>query len=92
MTGRRSWPAVLSALLAGQSLEAADTAWAMNEIMSGEATAAQVAGFAVALRAKGVAPDELSGLASAMLEHAEPITVPGRAVDLVGTGGDGAHT
>ncbi|HVX43654.1 MAG TPA: anthranilate phosphoribosyltransferase, partial [Mycobacteriales bacterium] len=53
---------------------------------------AQVAGFAVALRAKGVSPDELSGMASAMLDHAEPITVPGRAVDLVGTGGDGAHT
>jgi anthranilate phosphoribosyltransferase len=92
MTGVRSWPTLLSALLAGRSLEGADTAWAMNEIMSGEATSAQVAGFAVALRAKGVSPAELSGMAAAMLDHAEPITVPERAVDLVGTGGDGAHT
>jgi anthranilate phosphoribosyltransferase len=91
-TETQSWPGVLSALLAGESLQPADTAWAMREIMSGEATAAQIAGFAIALRAKGAGPAEMTGLATAMLEFAEPITVSEHAVDLVGTGGDGAHT
>ena len=64
----------------------------MNEIMSGAATAVQIAGFAVALRAKGETDAELTGLAQAMLEHALPLRIPGRLVDLVGTGGDGAKT
>lgn len=88
----RTWPALLTAILSGERLPAADTAWAMNEIMTGEATPAQIAGFAIALRAKGETADEVAGMAQGMIKHAEPITVPGRAVDIVGTGGDGAHT
>ena len=91
MTGR-SWPHLLGALLAGEPLAEADTAWAMSEIMTGEATSAQVAGFLVALRAKGVTAVEMSGLVQSMLEHAELIDVPGPIVDIVGTGGDLAHT
>ena len=91
MTGR-SWPHLLGALLAGEPLAEADTAWAMSEIMTGEATSAQVAGFLVALRAKGVTAVEMSGLVQSMLEHAELIEVPGPIVDIVGTGGDLAHT
>ena len=64
----------------------------MNEIMEGAATDAQISGFAVALRIKGETPTEVTGLARAMLDHATPIQVPGRLVDLVGTGADGAHT
>lgn len=60
--------------------------------MLGEATPAQVAGFVIALRAKGESPDEVSGLVSAMLSLAARIEVPGPAVDTCGTGGDGAHT
>src|SRR5439155_26256712 len=52
-----TWPNVLSAVLRGESLSTDDAAWAMDEIMSGNATPAQVAGFAVALRAKGETPD-----------------------------------
>ncbi|HYT10940.1 MAG TPA: anthranilate phosphoribosyltransferase, partial [Mycobacteriales bacterium] len=63
----RTWPAVLGALLRGESLGTADTAWAMGEIMSGEATAAQLAAFAVLLRAKGETPAELAGLVATML-------------------------
>src|SRR6202034_1737088 len=80
------------ALIKGQSLTTAEATWAMNEIMEGAATPTQIAGFGVALRIKGETVDELSGLAAAMLDHATPITVPGRVTDLVGTGGDGAHT
>src|SRR5438552_17574907 len=54
----RDWPAILSALLSGTSLTAADTAWAMDQVMSGEATPVQVAGFAVALRSKGETAEE----------------------------------
>jgi len=83
---------VLSALLAGRDLDADDTAWAMDRIMSGEATDVQIAGFAVALRAKGETVEEVSGMVRAMYAHAHIIEVPGPSVDIVGTGGDRAKT
>jgi anthranilate phosphoribosyltransferase len=87
-----SWPAVFAALIAGESLPAQDTAWAMTEIMDGSATSAQIAGFAIALRVKGETTDEVSGLASAMLAHATPLEISGPCVDTCGTGGDRAAT
>ncbi|MEV6332788.1 anthranilate phosphoribosyltransferase [Streptomyces sp. NPDC051909] len=88
----RSWPVLLNGLLEGRDLSADDTAWAMDLIMRGEATDAQIAGFMVALRAKGETVAEISGLVRTMYEHANVIDVPGPAVDIVGTGGDGAKT
>ncbi|MDF4250183.1 anthranilate phosphoribosyltransferase [Streptomyces sp. WMMB303] len=88
----RTWPDVLSALLAGEDLSADATAWAMDRIMRGEASDVQIAGFAVALRAKGETVEEISGLVQAMYAHARTIEVPGRTVDIVGTGGDRAKT
>ncbi|MEV3990798.1 anthranilate phosphoribosyltransferase [Streptomyces sp. NPDC049837] len=88
----RSWPEVLNGLLEGRDQSADDTAWAMDRIMRGEATDAQIAGFAVALRAKGETVEEITGLVRTMYEHANVIDVPGPSVDLVGTGGDGAKT
>ncbi|MET8780929.1 anthranilate phosphoribosyltransferase [Streptomyces sp. NPDC049097] len=88
----RSWPQVLNGLLEGRDQSADDTAWAMDRIMRGEATDAQIAGFAVALRAKGETVAEITGLVRAMYEHANVIEVPGPTVDIVGTGGDGAKT
>ncbi|MFI7077182.1 anthranilate phosphoribosyltransferase [Micromonospora sp. NPDC049903] len=94
--GDRTWPHLLTALLRGEELSAADTAWAMGEIMSGSAAPAQIAGFAVALRAKGETPAEVSGLVEAMLGQAVPVELPeevrATALDVVGTGGDLAHT
>ncbi|NDZ79956.1 anthranilate phosphoribosyltransferase [Streptomyces sp. SID10853] len=87
-----SWPGVLDSLLSGVDQSADATAWAMDRIMSGEATDAQIAGFAVALRAKGETVAEISGLVRAMYAHARLIDVPGPSVDIVGTGGDGANT
>lgn len=87
-----TWPDVLSALLRGESLTAEVTSWAMAEVMAGNATAVQVASFAVAMRAKGETPAEVAGLANAMLDAANRIRVPGAAVDTCGTGGDRAHT
>ena len=92
MDSRTAWPALIGALIKGETLTADETAWAMNEIMEGAATPTQIAGFGVALRIKGETPAELSGLAETMLGRATPITIPGPVVDLVGTGGDGAQT
>jgi anthranilate phosphoribosyltransferase len=85
---RDNWPALLHHLVDGGDLTADDTAWAMDEIMSGNATSAQIAGFAVALHAKGETAEEITGLADGMLTHARRVTIPRRAVDVVGTGGD----
>ena len=64
----------------------------MNQIMSGDASAVQVAGFLMALRAKGETVEEMRGLADMMLAHASRIEVAGTTLDIVGTGGDRAHT
>jgi len=87
-----NWPEILTALLERQELSSAQTSWAMDRIMSGEATPAQLAGFAVALRAKGETAQEISGLADSMLAHSVPVHVVGRTVDIVGTGGDRSNT
>jgi len=87
-----SWPDVLSALVGGEDLSSDQTAWAMGEILAGEATPAQIAGFAVALRAKGETIDEVTGLADAMYERRNPIAVEGRLLDVVGTGGDRSNS
>ena len=87
-----TWPRLLNRLLAREDLTSADTAWAMNEVMAGEATPVQVAAFVVALRAKGESPAEVAGMAATMVERATPVQLPLACVDVVGTGGDGAHT
>jgi anthranilate phosphoribosyltransferase len=87
-----TWPGLLSSLLGGQDLVAEETSWAMQQVMLGEATPIQLAGFVVALRAKGESPEEVAGLVSTMLAHAEQIDVPGPIVDTCGTGGDRSHT
>jgi anthranilate phosphoribosyltransferase len=94
--GEHTWPNLLSSLLRAEELSARDTAWAMGEIMAGNATPVQVAGFAVALRAKGETSAEVAGLVDAMLANATLVPLPEQvrtdAVDVVGTGGDRAHT
>lgn len=87
-----TWPGILTELVAGRDLTTAETAWAMDEVMSGEVPPTRLAGFLVGLRAKGETAAELTGLADAMLAHATRIEVPGRTVDIVGTGGDRHHT
>ena len=87
-----TWPHLLGSLLRGESLSTTDAAWAMREVMNGEASPAQIAAFAVALRAKGETAGEVAGLVHVMLEEAVQVAVPIRVVDTCGTGGDGAHT
>lgn len=87
-----SWPAVLSELVAGRDLAPEAAAWAMDQILAGEATQVQIAGFAIALRAKGETVTELTALADAMLGRATSISLDTEAVDVVGSGGDRANT
>ena len=90
------WPTLLNDLLARRDLSAGFAGQAMTAILSGDATEAQIAGFLVALRAKGVTTDELSGLLAAALEAATfvPLTDAEReaTIDVVGTGGDGSNS
>jgi anthranilate phosphoribosyltransferase len=88
------WPAVLGALTAGRDLSADEAGAAMAEILAGDATPAQIAGFIVALRMKGETVDELTGLVEAMLAVSPtvPLSDPDAVVDIVGTGGDRSHS
>jgi anthranilate phosphoribosyltransferase len=83
----------LARLLDGHDLPRSEAREVMGSIMSGEATPAQIAGFLIALRAKGETVDEIAGCAEAMREHVLPVR-PQRddLVDTAGTGGDGART
>ncbi|GAB3188961.1 anthranilate phosphoribosyltransferase [Nesterenkonia suensis] len=83
-----SWPHLLDALLAGEDLTAETSAWAMERLMSGDLTDAEIAGFLIALRAKGETAEELVGLSSTMMSKAVEISIPGPTLDIVGTGGD----
>lgn len=90
-----SWPRVLSGLTAGQNLARGQAAWAMQQIMTGAATPAQIAAFAVALTMKVPTAAEVGELADVMLDHARRVPIDdigADAVDVVGTGGDGVST
>ncbi|SIO88492.1 anthranilate phosphoribosyltransferase [Nocardiopsis sp. JB363] len=92
-TTTRSWRELLAALLRGQDLSEAETQWAMSQVMDNAADPAELAGFLVALRAKGESPPEMAGLLNALMARVVPLQVDGATVvDIVGTGGDGAHT
>ncbi|GGF29210.1 anthranilate phosphoribosyltransferase [Williamsia phyllosphaerae] len=87
-----TWPNILGTLVDGRDLSADDARWVMNEIMSDNATAAQIAAFGVAMKMKGPVAAELNGLAASMLGHAVRVHLDQHAVDIVGTGGDRSNT
>ena len=88
MSDMQSWSSVLTTLLDGDDLSVADAAWAMDQVMTGDASDAQLAAFLIALRAKGETVDEIVGFRDAILDHAVPLLVDPMALDIVGTGGD----
>lgn len=87
-----SWPEVLGTLVRGDDLADGQAEWAMTQILEDAAADAQIAGFAVALRAKGESSAELAALVQTMLRFATPIEVSGDALDTCGTGGDRSGT
>lgn len=88
----RTWSDLTSRVIAREDLSSEDTAWAMDQVMSGVTSPIVLAGFLTALATKGETASELRGLADAMLEHAKPIHIEGEALDIVGTGGDRLRT
>ena len=88
------WPAVLGPLTAGNDLGAEQAAAAMTEILNGDATPAQIAGFIIALRMKGETIEEMAGLLDAMDAAAVHVVLTSvdDVVDVVGTGGDRSHS
>jgi len=83
----------LARLLDGHDLSREEARAVMGSIMTGEATPAQIAGFLIALRAKGETADEIAGCAESMREHVLPVRAKREdLVDTAGTGGDGAKT
>src|ERR1700712_3707742 len=90
------WPALLTELVEHRDLSAAQARAAMATILTGQATAAQLIGFVVALRSKGETAEEVAGLLDAVLEQATIVPLsPAQqvsAIDIVGTGGDRSHS
>ena len=86
------WDSHISRLHSGLDLETDDVQWCMNEILTGNANNEIIKEFLLALKAKGETSEEVGALVAQMYQHCGPITITERAVDTVGTGGDGAHT
>ncbi|MFQ5896227.1 MAG: anthranilate phosphoribosyltransferase [Nitrospinota bacterium] len=85
--------AAIAQLIAGNHLTAEEAERVMDEIMTGEATPAQIGGYLVALRIKGETPQEIAGSVRSMRGKATRVeTRHELVVDTAGTGGDGAHT
>jgi len=88
MSRERNWPLILGSLVEGNDLSISDAEWAMQSVMAGEATPAQIAGLLVALRIKGETIDEIVGFRDAVLANAVPLNASPDVLDIVGTGGD----
>ncbi|NLT26137.1 MAG: anthranilate phosphoribosyltransferase [Microbacteriaceae bacterium] len=83
-----TWPRMLESLLQGDDLSVAEATWAMERVMLGEVSEAQLAAWLIALRAKGESVEEVVGFRDAVLAHSRPIDITSWALDIVGTGGD----
>ena len=92
MSNSNTWPQLIETLTNGLDLSAASAQWAMNEILQGETDIAQIKAFLLALKTKGETAEEVNAFVDAMYQHSSPIDISERAVDTVGTGGDGFNT
>ena len=92
MSNSNTWPQLIETLANGLDLSAASAQWAMNEILQGETDIAQIKEFLLALKTKGESAEEVNAFVVAMYQHSSPIDISERAVDTVGTGGDGFNT
>lgn len=86
------WERYFSILESGLDLEPADVQWCMKQILDGQADTELIKKFLIALKTKSETSEEVGALVAQMYEHSAPISITERAVDTVGTGGDGAHT
>src|SRR6188768_4313161 len=88
MAREHTWPGILGSLVDGNDLSISEAEWAMQSVMAGKATPAQLGGLLVALRMKGETVDEIVGFRDAVLANAQPLDVDPMVLDIVGTGGD----
>ena len=89
---RREWAPIIAALIGGEALDYDQSYWLMDQVMSGELGEARLASFLTAMAIKGATVEEIHGLADGMQDHAASVDLPSRALDIVGTGGDGYKT
>ena len=87
-----SWDAVFTSLTNKSDLSNEQITWAMAQILEGKAGNDQIKQFLLGLKLKGESASEVSALVAQMYQYAAPINITERAVDTVGTGGDGANT
>lgn len=92
MSSSDTWPQLLERLTNRLDLTTVSAEWAMNEILQGNTDVSQIKSFLLALKAKGETADEVNAFISVMYQHSAPIDIAERAVDTVGTGGDGYNT
>jgi anthranilate phosphoribosyltransferase len=86
------WKESVAALESGLNLTSSDAQWFMREILEGRAEGSDLSEFLIALKNKGETSEEVGAFVEEMFNHSAPINLTQRAVDTVGTGGDGAHT
>ena len=86
------WDENIAIIDSGLDLEVDRVQWCMNEILNSAADNSTIKRFLMALKSKGESPEEVGALVAQMYQHCAPISISERAVDTVGTGGDGAHT
>ncbi len=92
MSNSNTWSQIIETLTNGLDLNTSSAQWAMNEILQGNAEIAQIKEFLLALKGKGEIAEEVNAFVSVMYQHSAPIDIVERAVDTVGTGGDGFNT
>jgi anthranilate phosphoribosyltransferase len=92
MSNSDTWPQLIETLTNGLDLTAASANWAMNEILRGQTDISQIKEFLLTLKAKGETSEEVNAFVDAMYQHSADIDITERAVDTVGTGGDGFNT
>jgi len=87
-----AWDLIFNSLSAAEDLSSEQITWAMGQILEGKASKDQIKQFLLGLKAKGESAKEVQALVSQMYSYCAPINITERAVDTVGTGGDGANT
>ena len=92
MSNSNTWPQLVETLTKGLDLTSNSAQWAMNEILQGATDISQIKEFLLALKSKGETAEEVNAFVEAMYQHSAPIDIAERAVDTVGTGGDGFNT
>ena len=92
MSNTDTWPQIIETLTKGLDLNVTSAQWAMNEILRDQVDIGQIKEFLLALKSKGETSEEVNAFVSVMYQHSSPIEISERAVDTVGTGGDGFNT